>query len=82
MSRVARCAGAAFSALLPAWTWGKTNTFRIRGEQEVDGEVGYLDIQWLGMHFGVTVGRAPNAARQARRDAAQIGAVRARSAAA
>jgi hypothetical protein len=51
-------------AIEPWYDWGRTNTFRLDAKcpkfsDEAEGEVCFFEVQWLGLHFAVQIGRTP-----------------------
>jgi hypothetical protein len=52
----------------PYYDWGARTTFRMDAKREEDvteGEVRFFELQWLGLHFEVQVGRTPPRAEDA-----------------
>ncbi|WP_242186558.1 hypothetical protein [Sphingomonas sp. CARO-RG-8B-R24-01] len=61
------------AAIKPWYMWGWIGVERLqelrtdeggRIESGGEGEVRYLEIQWLGVHFAVQLGRTPQAVRK------------------
>ncbi len=51
----------------PWYDWGKIGVERMEslrpGQTPTDGEVRYLELQWLGIHLAFQIGRTPEGAR-------------------
>lgn len=47
----------------PWYDWGKIGVERLEslrhGEKPSDGEVRFIELQWLGIHIGFQIGRTP-----------------------
>lgn len=56
-----------FAAIEPWYDWGKIGVERMEslrpGQTPTDGEVRYLELQWLGIHLAFQIGRTPKGAR-------------------
>lgn len=66
--------GAMRRALEPWYTWGLTDIFRINVVErdfsdESAGRAFRAELQWLGIHFGIVIGRTPPAISAAERSA-------------
>jgi hypothetical protein len=51
-------------AVGPWYDWGKINVVNMDApslDEEVEGDVRYFDLQWLGIHLSIQFGRAPRA---------------------
>lgn len=50
-------------AIEPWYNWGSVNVERMdeigKGRSAGEGEVSFFDLQWLGIHIGVQIGRTP-----------------------
>ena len=53
----------AVRAIEPWYDWGKIGVERMEslrpGETPVDGEVRFVELQWLGLHVALQIGRTP-----------------------
>lgn len=50
--------------LEPWYDWGTTNAFRLDAQEsdfsdESEAEVRHFEVQWLGLHFAIQIGRTP-----------------------
>ena len=53
-----------FDALVPWYDWRTANVFRLDAHDpefadESEGNVGRIELQWLGLHFAFEIGRTP-----------------------
>ena len=49
-------------AIEPWYDWGTTTVFRLNTPEPLDAEEGparYFELQWLGLHLSITIGRTP-----------------------
>ena len=57
----ARLAGI-LAKLEPWYDWGTINTVNLNARtdaEQVEGDVYCFEIQWLGLHLGIQIGRTP-----------------------
>jgi hypothetical protein len=55
------------AAIEPWYDWGKisiTNLNARADAETVEGDVRYVDLQWLGIHLSLQFGRTPKRARR------------------
>lgn len=67
LARIAPAGRRVLAAVEPWYDWGRINVFRLdaRTEEEcTEREVRYVELQWLGLHVGVQIGRTPRKGRR------------------
>jgi hypothetical protein len=58
---------AVIDAIEPWYDWGKIGVERMEslrpGKTATDGEVRFIELQWLGIHIAFQIGRTPKGTR-------------------
>jgi hypothetical protein len=64
---IGKASRAVINSLEPWYDWGKIGVERMEslrpGKTATDGEVRFIELQWLGIHIAFQIGRTPKGAR-------------------